>query len=166
MIYLIDSDALISAHRRYYKIPHFPSFWKWLEKQFVTGAALSIENVKNELMKGEKEDALKVFIKKNVMHFISTSSEEDQQNFRLIVNFANKDYEQSAALNQFLDGADIFLIAKALTLKDSRVSVVVVTNEQSSPNTRTKVKIPDVCNHFEIDTVTFFEFIYNLNIKI
>ncbi|MGC6529579.1 MAG: DUF4411 family protein [Candidatus Puniceispirillaceae bacterium] len=166
MIYLVDSDALISAHRKFYKIQHFPSFWAWLNQQFVSKHAQSVADVQSELLKGGSSDPLTLWVKNNGGYFLSTSGQNDQQNLVKIINYVNNKYQKGQHLSNFINGADICLIAKAVTLKDGGSSVMVVTNEQSAPNSTRKVKIPDVCAGYGIPTITFFDFIYNLNINI
>ena len=57
------------------------------------------------------------------------------------------------ALDEFLAGADPWLIAKAMALKDA----VVVTHEQFNLQMRRKFSIPNVCHHFGIQWTDTFE---------
>lgn len=53
-------------------------------------------------------------------------------------------YRQDA-VDEFLDSADLKLIAHALTS-----GATVVTREQSAPESKKKIKIPDACNAFGV----------------
>ena len=166
MIYLIDSDALISAHRRYYRMEHFPSLWTWLDKQFDSKILASITDVQSELLKFKLEDPLKIWAQNNKNYFLSMSYSDDKRNLKKITNYVNVRYNPGQHITNFIGGADIKIIAKALTIKADGSDVTIVTNEQSAPNAEHKVKIPDVCKKFGIPTMTFFDCIYNLNINI
>ncbi len=56
------------------------------------------------------------------------------------------------ALNEFLDAdeADAFLVAYALADLKERV---IVTQEISDPHRKNKIKIPEVCNAFQVKFV-------------
>lgn len=49
MIYLLDTDVLISANNRYYQPEVFPSVWDWIVAPSATHTIQSIEEVKNEI---------------------------------------------------------------------------------------------------------------------
>jgi hypothetical protein len=57
------------------------------------------------------------------------------------------------ALDEFLAGADPWLIAKAMALKDA----IVVTHEQFNLQIRRKFSIPNVCHHFGVQWIDTFE---------
>jgi hypothetical protein len=59
---------------------------------------------------------------------------------------------KAGALEEFLSGADPWLIAKAMTLPDS----VVVTHEQFNLQMRRKFSIPNVCQHFGVQWMDTF----------
>ena len=60
---------------------------------------------------------------------------------------------KAGALEEFLDGADPWLIAKAMTTQDA----VIVTHEQFNLQMRRKYSIPNVCQHFGVPWVDTFE---------
>lgn len=55
-----------------------------------------------------------------------------------------REFRQSA-VDEFLDAADISLIAHAMT-----TGAIVVTHERPAPEAKRKIKIPDVCRAFEV----------------
>ena len=60
---------------------------------------------------------------------------------------------------KFATGADGWLVAYA------RVhGATVVTNEQSAPESRREIKLPDVCDQFEVQRDNIFAMLRALNI--
>lgn len=57
-----------------------------------------------------------------------------------------------AARDEFLDSADLMLVAEAMGTGD-----VVVTREVSAPGSRNSIKIPDVCVAFSVPCVQPFD---------
>ena len=51
-IYLIDSNVLMEANRRYYSLDFAPAFWNFLIKTAKEGKILSIDRVYDEILKG------------------------------------------------------------------------------------------------------------------
>ena len=63
------------------------------------------------------------------------------------------------AKEDFARGADGWLVACA------RVeAITVITNEESAPNSRRSIKLPDVCNRFEVRCENTFSMLRSLNI--
>lgn len=56
------------------------------------------------------------------------------------------------AIEEFLSGADPWLIAKARVM-----GATVVTHEQHNPAARRKFLIPNVCQHFGVPCLDTFE---------
>jgi hypothetical protein len=71
---------------------------------------------------------------------------------------AGRGYEQQS-INTFFRGADYWLVAHALAR-----SWRVVTHEQPAPLGK-KIKIPDVCNGVEIDSLTPFQMLEELGAR-
>ncbi len=55
-MYLLDSNVLIDASRRYYHQQIAPSFWTWLEHQHDRGVLASVAQVKREINDGDGGD--------------------------------------------------------------------------------------------------------------
>jgi hypothetical protein len=60
---------------------------------------------------------------------------------------------KAGAVEEFLAGADPWLIAKAMTMHDC----VVVTHEQFNPQIKRKFSIPNVCQTFGIHWINTFQ---------
>lgn len=48
--FVLDTNVLVEAHRRYYAFDIVPSFWRVLIELADKGYIISIDKVKNELM--------------------------------------------------------------------------------------------------------------------
>ena len=162
MIYLLDSDSLMAANRLYYRFKNFPCVWNWLEVKLKEKNVQSVDAVLNEIKKGD--DPLKQWANKNHTYFVSTTDADTQRAMREITEYVRQNYSEQK-LNEFLSKADIWLIAKSKALRDNGIQNIVVTNEEAinNPSQDSKVKIPNVCNKFEIRTMNFFDFLSNLN---
>ena len=164
MIYLLDSDSLMAANRRYYRFKNFGCVWNWLEAKLKEKNVQSVDAVLEEIKKGDENDPLRQWAEKNHSHFVSTTDFDTQRAMNEITEYVDQNYSQNR-LDEFLSKADGWLIAKSKALKNNGIQNAVVTNEQAvnNPSQDSKVKIPNVCNEFEIPTMNFFDFLSNLN---
>ena len=67
---------------------------------------------------------------------------------------------KAGALDEFLGGADPWLIAKAMTM-----NATVVTHEQLNLAVRRKFLIPNVCQHFGVLFIDTFEMLNALEAR-
>ena len=146
MKYLLDANVFMSAKRVHYGFDFCPGFWDWLVKKNDQDIVFSIEKVYDEISAGgddlsrwarERKDTLFLQPPKNLSKAFERISNE----------LDSKQYGQ-IAINDFLQTADYFLIAHALT-----GGYTVVTYEVPSGSTK-KVKIPDMCISLEIPCAT------------
>jgi hypothetical protein len=152
MIYLLDSNTLIEAKNRYYGMNICPGYWSWVLRSHGQGVLASIKTVGDELKRGNDELAL--WAKHNAALFLPVSDNATQTAFaQVAAHVASQAAQMKAgALEEFLSGADPWLIAKAMTLPDS----VVVTHEQFNLQMRRKFSIPNVCQHFGVQWMDTF----------
>lgn len=87
--------------------------------------------------------------------FLPVTEEATQQAFARVASHVASQSEvmKAGALEEFLDGADPWLIAKALTIPDA----IVVTHEQLNLQLRRKYSIPNVCQFFGLTCIDTFE---------
>lgn len=156
--YLLDTNVFIEANKMTYPPDLFPGFWEWLEKELVTGNLYSIIPIYEEILKGKDElvNWAKEQYRKNVFH--SVDDEITQQHYIKIVKWAVSPEQnfKSSAQRTFLDVADSWLIAKALSNK-----ATVVTHEQYSPGSKKRILIPNVCKAFNIPYLNTIELMRN-----
>lgn len=164
-LYVLDSDTFIQAHRSHYPIDVFPNFWEKLKQLASENKIISIDKVKNEIY--ENEDVLKDWIQINLDDniFHTTQTQEVLSEYRKVVNWANSKSSQYMpnAINEFLDNdnADAWLIAFCLYNGHT-----IVTQEIGAPYSKSKIKIPDVCNAFNVRHINTISLFRELLIKI
>lgn len=157
MNYLLDANVLIEAKNRYYSMKICPGFWDWIGRQFNAGALASISFVGDELKKGN--DELAEWAKDHPDFFINVSDPNTQVAFGAVASYLNDEAHKmrNGALDDFLNGADPWLIAKAMTS-----GATVVTHEIYSPALIRKFSIPNVCVQFEVSYMNTFELLDKL----
>lgn len=153
MTYLLDTNTLIEAKNRYYRMTVCPAYWNWVQRSHGAGIVASIEPVEAELKKGN--DELADWVKNQGGLFLPVSDEATQQAFaRVAAHVASQAAGMKAgALEDFLGGADPWLLAKAMTIPGT----VIVTHEQFNPQVRRKYTIPNVCEAFGVACIDTFE---------
>ena len=116
MKYFLDSNTLIEAKNRYYGMRICPAYWQWLLLQNQAFSLASIEPVKDELTKGH--DELAAWAIDNSSFFWGVSDEDTQTAFVKVVTLvAQAQGMKTGAMEEFLRGADPWLIAKARPLE-------------------------------------------------
>ena len=149
MIYLLDANTLIEAKNRYYGMTICPGYWAWILQSHGQGVVASIETVGQELQRGNDELAAWTQTHKNLFWTVSDAATQDAFT-KVATHVANSATQMKAgAVDDFLSGADPWLIAKAMTLPDS----VLVTHEQLNPHAKRKFIIPNVCQQFGVKWV-------------
>ena len=161
MIYLLDANTLIEAKNRYYRMTVCPAYWSWVKRSHSAGMVSSIEPVGTELRRGN--DELAEWAKNHAGIFLPVFDEATQQAFAEVAAYvASKAATMKAgALEEFLNGADPWLIAKAMTTQDA----VIVTQEQFNLHMRRKYSIPNVCQQFGVAWIDTFELLSRTDAK-
>ena len=152
MIYLLDANTLIEAKNRYYSMTICPGYWAWILQSHGQGLVASIETVGQELQRGNDELAAWSTTHKDI--FWTVSDEATQEAFtKVATHVANSATQMKAgAVEDFLSGADPWLIAKAMTTPES----VLVTQEKLDLHRKNKFIIPNVCQHFRVSWMDTF----------
>jgi hypothetical protein len=154
--YLLDANVFIEAKRRYYAFDICPGFWDALVVHAENSTVKSIDRIKTiELQAGHVDDELKEWANTIIpAEFFAISNEEDVllryaevmawvENQPRFVPFAKAEFAQS------VDG---WLIAFA-----KAKGLILVTHEERRPESKTKVKIPDVCDAVGVQCVDTFQ---------
>lgn len=157
MTYLLDANTFIQAKNTYYHMDFCPAYWHWIEIQSLAGEVSSIDSVRDELLKGN--DALKEWAKERKDIFLPVSDDATQEAFAEIAAHAELVAKamKPGVLNEFLAGADPWLIAKARTS-----NAIVVTHEVGNPQSKRKILIPDICDHFGVSYLNTFDLLLKL----
>jgi hypothetical protein len=157
--YIVDTNFFIQAHRSIYPIDVVQSFWLKVKSLSQRGIIVSIDKVKKEIYDNSThEDELKLWCDANLPQDFFIDTDIALQNYISIVNWTNSmSYHYTpTAVEEFLqtDLADPWIIALAMNK-----NWTIVTYEKSQPERKNKIKIPEVCNHFNIrhiDTIQMF----------
>lgn len=160
-MYLIDANAFIEASRHYYSFNLAPRYWAWLYEQSTAGTICSIRSVYHEIADGE--DELGAWVRDNTPdEFWLEENSDSVAALADVVAWAvgpNKDFTQ-AAIDEFLDSADLRLVAQARAL-----GATIVTRETSSPEAKKRVKLPDAAAAVGVDCVQPFLAYESLGLK-
>ncbi|MDO5084044.1 MAG: DUF4411 family protein [Arachnia propionica] len=136
---MLDANVFIEAHRFYHAFDLVPSFWACLEEKFRSGEVGSVQRVRDELLHKDKEpDRLVDWVQKLDKTFWAAPGEQMLNELQLLARWAyapEREY-RSAAVEEFLGSADLYLIAEA-----SAQGATVVTREQPAPNSQKRIKI-------------------------
>jgi hypothetical protein len=160
MIFLLDANTLIEAKNRYYQMSICPGYWAWLKLGHGKGTLTSVESVGEELRRGN--DELAQWARDHAALFQPESDIQTQTAFMAIAQYlaAQASLMKAGALEEFLGGADPWLIAKALATGAS-----VVTHERLNMQNRKKFLIPNVCLHFDVPCLDTFELLNRLEAR-
>lgn len=158
MAYLLDANVLISAKNDHYRFGTFPSFWAFLLSHGVAGTILSIDRIEAELV--DAGDDLSQWVKACPTGiFLPRTAGVAPAAGRVSawVNDRARPYS-AAAKAQFFSVADYWLVAYALAHQHT-----VVTHEKPDPNSKRRVKIPDVCIAMGVPWIGPFEMLESLS---
>jgi len=167
--YCLDSDILISAHRRFYPFDIFPGFWEMIEVNAEKDIVKIPLAVYEELLRGSKEDELKRWVKKHKKILIVEPDDDIMERYGEIANFVNDHYEVKY-IDEFIKGenADPFVIATAWAKGMTVVTLESVKKENIDKNTgkiKGKIKIPNICIHLGVPNITFTEMLRDIGVK-
>ncbi|MDE0104206.1 MAG: DUF4411 family protein [Bryobacterales bacterium] len=153
-IYLVDSDVFITAKNLYYSFDICPGFWKSMIHHHNRGRVFSIDRVRSELLAGLKEDNLVRWVRVDLptSFFFPVDTDAVVSAYIEIMVWIQRDRRYfDHAKAKFATGADGWLVAYSLVH-----GTTVVTNEQSAPQSRKEVKLPDVCDRFRVRRANTF----------
>ena len=159
MLFLVDANALIDAHRDYYPIGRVPEFWEWLVYQEEHRRIRIPVEVSKEALAG-RQDKLTDRVKQNTPALILDETAEPRN-----VEFAlNRGYAPDLSDEEIEQvGQDPFLVAYALASRRHRT---IVTTEVSKPKKkRANRHMPDVCHELGLGCCNTFELIRRLDFR-
>jgi hypothetical protein len=160
-MYLLDANALIEASRLYYGFDIAPGFWTWLADPVLTGQVASIDAVKDEITAGTGDLVDWARARPSVFWLADTGDVVAAMvQLAAWVTDPARQYRQEA-IDEFLDSADYRLIAHAVA-----TGATVVTREQPAPDSTKKIKIPDVCNAFNVAWIDPFSLYRALGMRL
>jgi len=137
-MYLLDANVFIDAKNRYFAFDIVPAFWDWLAAQHTANKAFTVQAVYDEVVGGG--DDLADWMKGQPSSFRLAPTAADSASLRRVSEWSQAQGFKQAAVADFLQSADYFIVAQALTL-----GYAVVTLEIPDPASRRRVKVPDAC---------------------
>lgn len=161
MTYLIDTNIFVTPQNDYYCNTFHPGFWEFLSKHIKSGEIIVIEGVYNEIAEGHNYVAtyIKELKDNGTLELAYCSDSETQKNYGEIVNIVqNNGIYKNESKEKFLSGADPFIIAKAKTMNATVVTLEAIVSQDSA-----KVKIPNICNKFEVGFINLKQLIEKLS---
>ena len=159
--YVLDTSVLTQAARSYYAFDIVPTFWDIMKQCAQNGHVISIDKVKDEIEEGK--DQLKDWANGD-FHFAFASTDDPNvlAAYAQVIQWAMSQQQYTdAAKAEFAraKNADAWVVAYAMAK-----GCVVVTQEESAPNSRAKIKIPDVCRAMQVPCVNTFQMMRELGI--
>ena len=160
--YVLDANAFIQAKRRFYGLDFCPGYWAtliWHQRQ---ERVCSIDKVQDELLRGGDDLAQWAGQQFGAAAFAETSTPEVAAVYSQMLAWvmAQPHFHESAK-TEFQQVADGWLAAYA-----KAKGHVVVTLEEYDPLRRNKVPLVNVCRAFDVATITPFELLRRLDVKL
>jgi len=152
MLYLVDANVLIDAHRDFYPIDRVPEFWEWLEHHGNEGNIRIPLEIYEEIKSGN--DALTAWIRqKEITEALLLKEDADPGRVADVVNNGYGSDLNDIEIEKI--GRDPFLISYATVDLSQRC---VVTTEASRPSAQgANRRIPDVCTDLGASCCNTFE---------
>jgi hypothetical protein len=174
MTYWLDADIFITAKNSIYAFEVNTTLWSWLDSQLQAKVVMSPARVFREIMEYKKDDLLKQWVhaRKDTGLCVEPNKEVSHA-LKAIANYlytttmtGNKSKKpelryKAAQVEVFSRGADAFVIAHAMACKGT----VVTFESDQHPNSQ-KIRIPDVCAHFEVPCIDLRSLLVVLNAKL
>ena len=160
--YIVDSDVFITAKNLYYSFDLCPGFWKSVLHHHRQGRIFSVDRVRSELLAGSRTDDLVGWVRDEVPSgfFLPVETGAVLRAYTDIMMWVQRHpryFDHAKA--KFATGADGWRVACARVRDDT-----VVTNEQSAPESRKEIKLPDVCDQFGVRRDNTFAMLRALNV--
>lgn len=149
-MFLLDANTYINAKNLYYSFDFCPAYWDWLDRKFAAGRIASIDLVANELIAGN--DELVDWVRSRPGHFLPCDDTDTQTLVGVIAQDLMQGSYNQQNRDDFLAGADPWIIAKAKVM-----GATVVSHESRITQQGKKVKVPNVCQQHGVKCISTFE---------
>ena len=159
--FLLDSNVLMEANKRYYAFAICPGFWDSLTALSSQGKVMSIDRVLAEIQ--EQKDELRRWAGNGAPAALFVSSAEDAvaDAYQRVIGWVHAHPRFTlAAKRDFARKADGWLVAYGLVHR-----LTVVTDEVLDPNIKRRVPIPNVCEQFRVARIGTFGMLRALQVK-
>lgn len=156
MLYLLDANALITAHNTWYGHKRVPEFWRWLIHHGEAGTIKLPQEIYAEVEAGN--DELAVWMQKaETKNALLLIEDSDPDAVQMVLACYGEPLTED---DMITIGQDPFLIAAAV----GSVDRCVVTAEVSKPKrTGARRHVPDVCGDCGVNWISPVMFIAKLD---
>lgn len=159
MLFLLDANTLIDAHRDYYPMDRVPEFWNWLLRMAADDRVkIPVESCE-EVMAGRPDDLVQWLRNhRKTLEFAEMAQPES------VAAVVDRGYAPDLKDDEIEElGRDPFLVAHAFRDPGNRC---VVTNEASkSSRRRANRHLPDVCESVGVRCIDLFRLIRELDFR-
>jgi hypothetical protein len=160
--YVLDANAFIQAKRKFYGLDFCPGYWCTLIWHQQRGRVCSIDKVQDEIARGADDLAAWVEQQFGPAAFAATSTPAIAGVYaQMLAWMMAQPHFQESARSEFQQVADGWLAAYA-----KASGCIVVTLEEYDPLRRNKVPLVNVCRAFDVETITPFELLRRLDVKL
>lgn len=146
---LWDTNVFITAYRFHYGFDFHPGFWEWLVHAREVGRVFSIKKVYEEICR--QEDDLFTWVDSLDAGFFLGNRSDSETHLERVSDYVKSKNFRLSDIQKFLESADYYLIAHALSN-----NFKVVTHEVYK-SSKGKIKIPFVCKNLNIECITPFD---------
>ena len=170
--YLFDSNSFMMPARNYYNFNILPTYWDRLLKYANKNNNLYVLSVvEDEINAGRDDDALKLWFAHNESNFkkIQHSTSEVIAKYTEVMQYIQHcGFYNNKGLLKWSDIkiADPWLIAAAKVYDLSIVTFEVRDGGLSLKNQTGSIKIPDVADHFGVESLNLYAMMEEIGIKI
>jgi hypothetical protein len=146
----------MQAANSHYAFDLFPIFWDWIESR-IGEDLFTVKPVKDEIL--VQNDDLSNWFKKvdDPSWVLQVDDEQTQLQMPAITKHCVDHGYKAHGINKFLSGADPWVIARA-----RRDGFTVVTQELPQPESKKRVKIPDVCVNVGVKQIIVYDLLREL----
>ncbi|MCL2784152.1 MAG: DUF4411 family protein [Propionibacteriaceae bacterium] len=144
-MFILDSDVFLAAKNVHYPQDTMPGYWEWIVRSWHAGLVASIVPVMKEIV---VDGELSGWVKQNAGLFthIDAATLQAQRGVSKWAMTRVHEGVKSDKVDEFLDGADSLLVAFCLAHGHQ-----LVTYEQSAPEAKNGIKLPDACANFGVE---------------
>ena len=157
--YWLDSNIFIEGKKGPYGFDIAPRFWVLIDELVAGGRISCPMRVYDELLDGQDDLAAWAQERRESGLFLEPEAAV-QETFAQIAGYVQASYPNTNSTQRFLDRADPWVIAHAIV----EGSAVVTMEIAVQPNVQ-KVKIPNVCCHFNVPCVNTYQMLRELGVR-
>jgi hypothetical protein len=165
--FLLDTNILITPYQNYYPFDMASHYWRQISGHIKSGNIIILDKVFIEAQKGE--DELSEWMKNEIPEQYSHRSPDVIKSYRSVLDYIQTcGLYKECALRKWADNetADAWLIATAMVSELCIVTLEARSGGLSKSFPSKEAKIPDVCDHFRVETISLFEMMRRLKISL